>query len=665
MVKSIINVEVNDTQFVNFMGTFNKYKEELKKTPKIWGEVDDEVVALGVAVGSLAQSLNAQSEIMKNLLSSQQKRTRAVTETADVEKKATKEKSSAVSKVTQEEKDAAAAKKKALKDQTSEEKKALKDIADAEKKAAKEKADAEKKALAERKQAMKDTKETVDSVFGSLLKLGKWAFLGGAAGLAADALGMFGLDKLIHSYTDDSRSAQGFGITTGQFQALNINLQRYMDVNTSLENIAEIRSKPGNWWMQNTLGMKPGEDNAKWLEDAAIRARRLYISSHGNEALLDAMGATNVFSMDRIRALASPETDEKSIRASFEKARVDAAPGGRLYVDPKVGEKWKDFTAVLDSMTTHLKDVVVTDLASFEPVLKTKVIPALEHLADVILKNIDWDALAAGLDRFATYIDSKQFQADFQKFIDQTGELVNRLARLLQLLDLLPDPNNPDKDSKDTTPAPGTPGAPPGLGGGDRTAKGGYWTYGLFGGKHWHPPDNPFFDEVAAKLGQLTGADTTKGSQVATHLMHDLGMSKEGAAGAIGNLLHEDPSLKAMNEKHPLIPGSRGGYGWAQWTGTRRDEFEDWSKKHNLDVSSDAANYGFLVYDLKAHFSALLKRMQHESTQQAAEDFYHTYEAPKKTDTTLGSRQATAMKIAVAVSSNGPSIAAQANAAGR
>ena len=53
-----------------------------------------------------------------------------------------------------------------------------------------------------------------------------------------------------------------------------------------------------------------------------------------------------------------------------------------------------------------------------------------------------------------------------------------------------------------------------------------------------------------------------------------------------------------MQEKKPLIPGSRGGFGWAQWTGARRTLFEAFCSKNGLDPFSDEANYGFLREEL-------------------------------------------------------------------
>lgn len=92
-----------------------------------------------------------------------------------------------------------------------------------------------------------------------------------------------------------------------------------------------------------------------------------------------------------------------------------------------------------------------------------------------------------------------------------------------------------------------------------------------------------------------------KAVAVTNRLMKDMNISQEDAAAIVGNLIHESAGLKPdINEKNPVVPGSRGGYGWAQWTGSRRREFESFAKENNLDIKSDEANYQFLVHELRS-----------------------------------------------------------------
>lgn len=71
------------------------------------------------------------------------------------------------------------------------------------------------------------------------------------------------------------------------------------------------------------------------------------------------------------------------------------------------------------------------------------------------------------------------------------------------------------------------------------------------------------------------------------------------AAAILGNLGHESGGLQTLQEINPTVAGSRGGYGWAQWTGPRRRAFEAYCKRTGKDPASDDANYAYLFLELK------------------------------------------------------------------
>lgn len=93
---------------------------------------------------------------------------------------------------------------------------------------------------------------------------------------------------------------------------------------------------------------------------------------------------------------------------------------------------------------------------------------------------------------------------------------------------------------------------------------------------------------------------TRKAPPIMRKLMADFPAWGElDVAAVLGNIGGETGGFKLMQEVKPLVPGSRGGYGWCQWTGPRRRAFEAWCKEQRLSVDSDAANYGFLRHELK------------------------------------------------------------------
>lgn len=76
-------------------------------------------------------------------------------------------------------------------------------------------------------------------------------------------------------------------------------------------------------------------------------------------------------------------------------------------------------------------------------------------------------------------------------------------------------------------------------------------------------------------------------------------LDPQGAAAIFGNLGHESLGFTALQEMKPTVRGSRGGWGWAQWTGPRRKAFEAYCKRTGKDPASDEANYAYLFVELK------------------------------------------------------------------
>ena len=80
--------------------------------------------------------------------------------------------------------------------------------------------------------------------------------------------------------------------------------------------------------------------------------------------------------------------------------------------------------------------------------------------------------------------------------------------------------------------------------------------------------------------------------------MQDFGASELDAAAVFGNAGHESAGFTKLQEMRPTVKGSRGGWGWFQWTGPRRVAFEAYCKRHGFDPASDEANYKWLFIEL-------------------------------------------------------------------
>lgn len=104
----------------------------------------------------------------------------------------------------------------------------------------------------------------------------------------------------------------------------------------------------------------------------------------------------------------------------------------------------------------------------------------------------------------------------------------------------------------------------------------------------------------------MTDLFNSKAPWIMNLLRADFDLSIEEAAAILGNIGHECGGFKLFQEQKPLVPGSRGGFGWCQWTGPRRVAFENYCKRNGLDPKSDKANYGWLFVELKSTESAAI-----------------------------------------------------------
>lgn len=81
--------------------------------------------------------------------------------------------------------------------------------------------------------------------------------------------------------------------------------------------------------------------------------------------------------------------------------------------------------------------------------------------------------------------------------------------------------------------------------------------------------------------------------------MDDFDCSVLDAAAVFGNFGHESNGLTTMQEKKPIVPGSKGGWGWPMFTGERRTKFFEYCNRNHLDPASDIANYKYIFVELK------------------------------------------------------------------
>jgi Phage tail lysozyme len=142
------------------------------------------------------------------------------------------------------------------------------------------------------------------------------------------------------------------------------------------------------------------------------------------------------------------------------------------------------------------------------------------------------------------------------------------------------------------------------------------------------PSPSPDIDLPVPTKG--TETFLAKAPGIMAKLIADFGLKDFQAAGLLGNIGEECDGFREMQEKKPLIPGSKGGFGWAQWTGPRRTKFEAFCSGLGLSPFADAANYGFLREELNTSQAMSLTAIQKTaSIAKAVRSFEATFEGAK------------------------------------
>src|SRR5690606_17673173 len=100
------------------------------------------------------------------------------------------------------------------------------------------------------------------------------------------------------------------------------------------------------------------------------------------------------------------------------------------------------------------------------------------------------------------------------------------------------------------------------------------------------PDRNQLYVDKEATMANAEQTFRAKAPGIMAKLLRDFPIAPEDAAAILGNLGHESLGFTAMQEFRPVVAGSRGGWGWAQWTGPRRRAFEAYCARTGKDPAS-------------------------------------------------------------------------------
>lgn len=272
--------------------------------------------------------------------------------------------------------------------------------------------------------SMRGVANTVTGLVGGLAKLGA---VTGAVGGLLGAGGLFGISRLAGAAGSGRRSALGLGVTSGAEQSAGVNLSRFVDPRGLLSNIANAQNDLGNPIFA-ALGIQGGRTrNAADLAPEVLVKLREQFLRNPSQQYADALGLTGIASIEDLRRLGN--TPESELRGQIERYNRDR---NALAVPQETQRRWQDFTRQVSLAGQTIENTFISGLV--------KLSNPLSHLSDSFTKAatafLDSDtvkrgisSMADGLERFAKYVGTPQFDENVQAFLSGVERMGRVLAR--------------------------------------------------------------------------------------------------------------------------------------------------------------------------------------------------------------------------------------------
>lgn len=110
-------------------------------------------------------------------------------------------------------------------------------------------------------------------------------------------------------------------------------------------------------------------------------------------------------------------------------------------------------------------------------------------------------------------------------------------------------------------------------------------------------------DPASARVAQAHGDTDIRSGLI------QRGLPEHVADAFVMNFKDESGLNPGINERNPIVPGSRGGFGLAQWTGPRRKALEAFAAQRGVDVADPNMQMDFLMTELQGPEQAAFQKI--------------------------------------------------------
>ena len=372
-LKSVIDIELNDAAFQKFVGVYTKFRQNLQGVPAVWNQVNAKVDTTRKSFDKIVASMVAQNVQAKLLVKAQEEADRLTRTSAD----------------------------------------RWRDMA-------------------------RSTQSVAGNITRATTQLLRWTALTGVFSGLLGAGGLFGIDRLAAGVAGGQRSSRGLGLSYGEQKAFDVNYGRVVDTGGLLGGVSEALHDVTKRYSLYGAGLSErdiaGKDTGQVSALVVASLKRLVDQTPESQLgqLLTSRGLGQFGGLaDLLRLKNTPAT---------EVARIGAAYGrdtSTLDLPGATQTAWQDFTVQMSRAGEQIENIFVKGLVRIEP--------GLEKLSDSVVRTIDslsstdglnrWlGDLGKGIETFANYIGTPEFQESVHSFAQSVADLAGSAADLASWL---------------------------------------------------------------------------------------------------------------------------------------------------------------------------------------------------------------------------------------
>lgn len=250
--------------------------------------------------------------------------------------------------------------------------------------------------------------------------------------------GGLGFNALAGAAGNMRQRAIGAGTTIGGFQAAQTELGRFADVGSLLPQLKNAVQTPGSpgWTALQMLGVRPqaGEDSADVLERLlpAIRDRMQRTPEATRGMMWRALGGEALMPFEQTRQI----TDRPPGELEGQIARTRQMRG-RMNVSDDQARAYQDFTTRLREAGGIIETTLINRLAALAgPLgqLSERVTSLLQSFIKWALSEQNIDKLSDAIKRFADWLGTHDFEADWKRFTSAISDAVSAVEGFVATL---------------------------------------------------------------------------------------------------------------------------------------------------------------------------------------------------------------------------------------